>query len=637
MKRTKDQPKFTTYKESGSRRRDLRARDDPCCEMTIHIHNQGGAVNIYNCPPVVQPPVVEPPTEHPPELPPTGDCIPLALGSKPKKSLQEKLLPLLANNQVPSVLAAAFFQTARRFLLGRNPANALETTAFGVLQKLSPDLRRVLACSLQVFDAVPSEIRGQLFAPEISGLGDQPVGPSQLAELVSRELLQRASLEVFGEKDCFTEERPGLARFVSFSDDVGNPPLLGICRINGLRTNAFKPRLRLSDYTPDELQQQCTLEVVDDQAKLNCRVQTENCPGNQVEGTCLRVIEVAQGQAVTLEGYNFFNIDARVRLEAKPPGTVTREVDAHVCGDETTPLTEIVDGVELVILDCRVQDQMIFRVPEDLPEGIYGITVVLPNNSGNPGFGAVLESFPQQFIQVVPSVTATFQIATERLDAVDETSPSWWGSDEVGIRIIAIPVALDLTPGEITEDNTHNFRFGNVDSGDDRDMSRVIFQQSGVGGVALSIIGFEVDNEELYEKQIEDLGAAFEEILKSQWSLIATAVGGAAGTLTALALGISSAWGTAIAVAITLAIDLAFAYFGRADLIIEDAAAFTALDLATRLSPNFPLPPVLEFTSAGGVDVKVEPVSKDVQYIERRKYDGDDGSEYHITLRYNRL
>jgi hypothetical protein len=633
MRRKKDQPRFTTSAGGGPSRRDERAHDDPCCETTVHIHNQGGTVNIYNCPPVVTPPAAE---ERPPESPPTADCIPLALGSKPKRSLQANLLPLLANNQVPSVLAAAFFQTARRFLLGRNPANALETESFRVLRKLSPDLRRVLACLLRSFDAVPPEARDRIFAPEISDLGDQPVEPSRLAELVSNELLQRTSLEVFGGTDCLTEERPGLARFVRFGDDVGNPPLVGICRVNGLRTNVYTPRLRLVDYTLDELQQQCTLEVVNGQAQLNCRIQTENCPGNEVEGTCLRVLEVAQGEAVVLEGYNFFNVDARVRLEAKPPGTIVREVDAHVCGDETTPLTENVNGVERVILDCRVQDRLTFRVPDDLPEGIYGITVVFSNNSGNPEFGEVLESAPQQFIQIVPSVTATFQIATERLDAIDETWPPWWGSDEVGIRIIVIPVAPDFTPGEITEDNTHSFRFGDVDSGEHRDMNRVIFRQSGVAGVALSIIGHEIDNDELYEKQIEDFTDAYMEILGSQWNTIAAAVGGAGG-IVAGALGASYAWSLAIAAAITLAIDAVVAYFGRADLIIEDAAAFTALDLATRLSPNFPPPPVLEFTSAGGVEVTVEPVSKDVQYIERRKYDGDDESEYHIRLRYNRL
>lgn len=61
---------------------------------------------------------------------------------------------------------------------------------------------------------------------------------------------------------------------------------------------------------------------------------------------------------------------------------------------------------------------------------------------------------------------------------------------------------------------------------------------------------------------------------------------GSAGGLVAVALGLSSAWAAAIAAAITLAINIFVALWAPATLIIEDAAAFTALDLATLTSPN---------------------------------------------------
>lgn len=633
MRHREEQPESTRSPGDDATHHSSDRRDHRCCDMTIHIHNQGGTVNIYNCPPVVGGPKPPPPAQQPPGMPPTGACVPLALGSKPKRSLEAKLRPLLANNHVPSVLAASVLHTARRYSRGHSPANALEAAAFRVFERLSPDLQDVLACSVQVFDALPPKDRDRVFSAEITGLGDQPVEPSRLAELVSAELSARSGLQVFGETDCMARERPGRARYVRPSDDVGIN-FVGICRVNGLRTNAYTPPLRLGDYTPDEVQQECTLEVVDDRARLNCRVQTADCPGHELEGTCLRVPDVVPGEAVVLEGYNYFNTAARVRLEAQPPGTVTREVDARVCGDVTTPLTEVVDGVNRVIADCRVRDRITFQVPKDLPEGTYGMRIVFANNSGNPGFGEVLESSPPQFIRVVPGVTATFQIATERLKADEETSPSYLGSDEVAVRVLAIPVAPDLSVGEVIE---HNWRFGDVDSGETRDMSRVIFEQSEVGGVSLSIIGFEVDDEDAFEKQITDLSDAYVEVLSSQWNTIAGAVG-TAGGLIAGAIGLSYAWSLAIAAAITLAIDLLVALWAPADLIIEDAAAFTALDLAMRLSPNFPPPPVLELTSAGGIDVKVEPVSKDVQYIERRKYVSDEEeSEYHITLRYSRL
>jgi hypothetical protein len=127
------------------------------------------------------------------------------------------------------------------------------------------------------------------------------------------------------------------------------------------------------------------------------------------------------------------------------------------------------------------------------------------------------------------------------------------------------------------------------------------------------------------------------EILKSNWNAIAGGVG-ATGGLVALALGLSNAWAAAIASAVTLAINIFVALWAPADLIIEDAAAFTALDLGSLTSANFPAPEARGFTSAGGIDVRIEPVSKGVQYTERREYrSGEEDSEYHVTLRYNRF
>jgi hypothetical protein len=55
--------------------------------------------------------------------------VPLTLGAKPKQSQRSKLDTLLANTQVPGVLAAAFLSTSRRFPAGHSPANAFEANA----------------------------------------------------------------------------------------------------------------------------------------------------------------------------------------------------------------------------------------------------------------------------------------------------------------------------------------------------------------------------------------------------------------------------------------------------------------------------------------------------------------------------
>ena len=168
--------------------------------------------------------------------------------------------------------------------------------------------------------------------------------------------------------------------------------------------------------------------------KQVCEVQTTDCPGDNV-GVCLRVQEVEAGQAVLLEGMNFSSIDTKVRLTDAATSTRVREVDAHVCGDDETPRTEIVNGTEVLITDCRVHDRLTFRVPDDLPPGIYDMQVMVPNvapfRAGAPpvlGWG--------EGITVVPPATARFQIASETLHCRAETSPASFGSDEVGIQIL---------------------------------------------------------------------------------------------------------------------------------------------------------------------------------------------------------
>jgi hypothetical protein len=103
------------------------------CDVDIRIDNRGD-VNIYHC------------TDHRtkehrkdcPECPPRADgaCVPLGLGNKPKQSKRSKLERLLARNDVPSVLAASFFQTARRFLAGEAPANDFERDTFPVFRAM---------------------------------------------------------------------------------------------------------------------------------------------------------------------------------------------------------------------------------------------------------------------------------------------------------------------------------------------------------------------------------------------------------------------------------------------------------------------------------------------------------------------
>jgi hypothetical protein len=627
--------------EGRALRRGKKARSSDCgCEMAINLTSKG-TVNIYNCPPAsgAEPqPGPEPGEACPPPPRATGACIPVAPGAKHKSGLQDKLRPLLQNSPAPSVLAATIVQQMRRYEQGRSPGNELEASVFEVLSSLPPELQDTLSCALDTFEGLPKSQRDQLFSPGIFAVGDQALSTTVIAELFADELADGVVDAVFDDGSC-TAERPGLARpiYSVFNGGAFLGFLPSICRVNGLRTIYFNPNLSPGEYLPEEFEQACTPKVVDGEVELNCVVLTEDCPGHLLGGEgggCLRVPDVRNGESVLLEGINFFNIEGKVRLQAKAPGTASAEVDAFVCGDQETLATEEKNGVEVPINDCRVHDRLTFQIPDDLPAGIYEARVVMPNNTGVENTEPVFTS-QEVFIRVLPALTSVFQIASEKLVAKAETSPAWFGSDEVGIRILAVPIFANGTLGSMTP---INFRFGDVDSGEERDMSRVLIQESGLSGVSIAMVGFEVDSERAFENQIDSFTDAFVDILKRVWDAIKEEASGAIAGIVKK-FGVKGIIAVVIAAIIALVVIAIVALWAPADLIIEDNIGLSAVDLANLTDAGFPAPPEVTFTSSGDIDVKVVPVSKAaVQYRERREYKSDDeDSEYHIALRYNRL
>jgi hypothetical protein len=356
--------------------------DDVRCKIETHIESRGD-VYIYNCTQPRSSSEYCPPPKDDHVCPPvaTGACVPVSLGSKPKQSRRRKLDTLLANTRVPSALGASFFHLMRRFLAGKTPANALEERAFATLRRLSPELRRVLACALDSFDSLSSGERNALFVSDLLRDVDQPLDIAQLTQAFGQEIVENVGVQVFDNPRCATEQHPGQVRTPPFPGGEFPPRPVLVCRINGLRTGAFLPPLALGDYTLAELQQRCRVVLEGTVPKLVCEVLQEppQCPGHGFDGTCLRVQEVEAGQAVQLEGVNFSSVNTKVRLTDKATQSIVREVDAQVCGDDQTPLTEIVNGTEVLITDCRVHDRLTFRVPDDLPPGLYDFIVLVPN------------------------------------------------------------------------------------------------------------------------------------------------------------------------------------------------------------------------------------------------------------------
>ncbi len=610
------------------------------CNLDIHIDNHGD-INICSCnQPGKGGGQAEPPSQGDQPCPRApGACVPLGLGAKPKQSRRRKLDKLLQNNRVPSALAAAFFHTARRFRSGETAQNPLEARIFSRLNALSPQLRGVLSCAIDSHDELDPGELGRLEDASLTGDPAQAVDANSLAEAFASELVQRAGLQVFADPLGVEEERPGLMRVVEPGDDVFESPV-NVCKVNGLRTVTFRPPLSLGEYTPAELQQQCTPVLQNGQVVPNCALQTPPCPGNSLENVCLRVPEVEAGSAVLVEGVNFFSVDATVELTLQPTASITVGVEAHVVGDIETPLEGDINGQTVLIRDCHVHDRLTFRVPDTLPPALYSFQVVVPNTTGIAIFGQEIRSAPQ-FITVVPPSTARFQIATELLGAREETSPASFGSDEVGIKFLTVPLLPDGSTGETQKPNGDQpVRFGDVDSGENRTMNVVLFtHQQPISAVVVAVLGYEIDSESAFEDQVDSFSEAFVNIVKDQLSFIKEVLSAVGGYEALKGLGVKGAIAAAIAAAVLLAVDFFVALWAPADLIIEDTLALTAVDLGQLTSAGFPLPTQSSFKTPGDIQVNVFPIEKvATQYRERREYVSDEeDSRYEITYRYNRI
>ena len=614
------------------------------CTINIRIKSSG-TINIYNCSasPPPEAPCAPPGGEHPclPGVP--GACVPVSLGAKPKQSRRNKLDRLLANNRVPSTLGASFFHLMRRFLAGKAPANALEESGFATLRRLPPELKRVLACAGDSLDSLSGGERSRLLATGLLPSIDQPIDLAQLSLGFAQEIADRVGVQAFDDAACATREHPGRVRVRPYIPGEENfDPLVRICRVNGLRTGSYTPPLSPGEYLPSELQQRCRVIMEGNEARQVCEVQTVDCPGNSAAGACQRVLEIEAGQGVLLEGVNFSSVDATVRLLAKDaPGTVLREVPAQVCGDDETPLTERIGNQDRLILDCRVHDRLSFQLPADLAPGVYGFQVAVPNLSTHPGHGPVLLS-NVEYIGVATPSSARFEIRSESLYARAETSPASFGSDEVGIRILALPLFPDLSTGEAQLPNGGEpIRFGDVDSGETRAMDHVLLShQAPILGAALSIRGFEIDGEEAFERQIEDTLDAFIDILKDQLAFVMDHLKEAGSIASKLAsYGLKGLIAAAIAAAVVVAIDVFVALWAPADPIIEDMIGPGVQDLVELTNVDVALPAASEHVTPQGIRVRVTPLDKiPGQYRERREYISDDeDSRYEIVFRYNRV
>ena len=593
-------------------------------------------------------------------FPPIGACFPTVPGAKHKLDREHKLAKLADEIPLPSSIAAGTIHMARRFVRGKKAATPLERAVFPVLRRLP---RELLSCTVEAFDAIPLDQRNRLFAESLLPDPSRPLDETTFTDAVREEIVQRVGMQVFDDPQGAEEERPGLIRVFPPDAEI-NPNQVVICSLNGLRTNEYANEINIDDYLPSEFQHDCEIKIVDGQSQVDCQVRTTDCPGNFIftganpdARVCMRVPEIATGDTVILEGVNYFSVDTKVRLTDTQTETIVREVDTHVWGDIDTPVNEVVNGETVLINDCRVKDRLTFQVPEDLPSRIYRLIVVVPNITGDDRFGPDLISNPQ-YINVIPPATARFEIVAEQVICREETSPEWFGSDELGVHTLAaafdlnfqlleLPNLQDLNDASKREElQDQQFEEGDMDSGDRRENPRKLFvHDQPILGMLLVVLGDEIDSRDAYEEQITSSMDIFIDIVKKEIEFIG------AGLLSGITSGKISIKDLlkfaakhpvilAIAAAVLIAIDVIIALWAPADPLIRDSIALSITELDGLTSVSVPAPDPTTFSAENGIVVNVNktiaPVKNPTEYHETREYVGED-SRYEITYRYSRV
>jgi len=582
--------------------------------------------------------------------PPTGDEF------KEKRTFDEKLVDKLADAVVPSTMAGAFVQLSRAYLSGRDPGNDMEASAFAILDAESQATKDAITRVIAGIDGLAAADSARLYGSSfVTAEASEVLSIADFSSAMDNELRTRLSLALFDDADpdaCLNDERPGLARATTCPDiDADFDGFCNaLCRINtsslpqSIRTAGHIPFVPDGQLSSREVEQTCTVNASGGPPVCSTRMS----PGCKGEGTaggvCRAVPVVAQGGSITLEGFNFFNVDARVRLSNTMDVLENVEVPAHVCGD--------VSADAGAANDCDIKDKITFTVPSDTAVGTYRVSVVVPNDTGDPVLDRAEYSSKRglPIIEVVPPDTAEFELLSEELLCIDETGADILGSDEVGLSVIVTRLSNDGTFDPLQDEE--KFDFGNVDSGNRRRLDRRHFRGTLASqSIAVSIIGFEIDNREAFEQEITAFSDAFKAVMASNWGFYAATVGTVAGGIATLFGG--PAVGAAVAAALTFAINSIVALWAPADLIIEDSAGIGFLNMVELTSPLFPNPPLMEYESSRGIDVTVEPcqdtddrdrpeceasAKTPEQYRERREYNGGNrGSDYQITLRYRRV
>ncbi len=563
----------------------------------------------------------------------------------PKQSQSEKIANYIANNQVPSSLAGAIVQLTRAFLSGREAQSDLERDAFATLAGLSPQTLAAFTLMVEGIDAMPKETSEKIYDSRFLNIStDFILTAENVGEAFDTELSRRIAIDLNSTEEelCLSGERPGLERTIGCSDIDGtfDSSCNRVCRIGrpglvqSVRTKGFIPRLSPGDYLPNEVQSDCSANTDGD---VICQtVVFPECDGTIGAGnTCLVIPTAQQGQSLTMQGFNFFSVDAEIVLSLVG-GTKRVSLPAFVCGDLSSNAE--------ADADCNVNDLVTFTIPTDLAAGRYQVDVVMPNSAGS--FASDFRNKP--LLDILPSADTRFELVADNLNCLEESGFTSFFSDTIDLTILTTEISPDGSLGGL---NKMHLRFNDVDTGEQRSISKTLFSGPLQGTIAMSIIGFEVDGEQAFIDQIDNFQDAFVSLLDGIVGKIGgkvgTAIGAGIGELIGGAIAVSA--GAAIGAVVTAAIIATVALWLPADLALEDTDGINGIDFSQRTSLNFPNPEQRKFSSTGGVRVTVEAcedteerdfalcsdqAKQASEYLERRQYNAD--SRYELTFRYRR-
>jgi hypothetical protein len=156
--------------------------------------------------------------------------------------------------------------------------------------------------------------------------------------------------------------------------------------------------------------------------------------------------------------------------------------------------------------------------------------------------------------------------------------------------------------------------------------------------MAMTVIGFEVDSERAFRKQLDDFQDAFVDYLSRAWDKLKEQLtAGAGAAIKALGF-VKGAIAIAIAAVFGIAIVAVIARWAPADLIMEDALGFSAIELTELTNVGVPTGGITKHRSSQDLEVVVTPQDKiALTYREIREYVADEeDSRYMVFLRYNR-